>query len=409
MKTSTKALVLIGLLLAGLPAGAQITPEQEKQLFSRVDEMMTQVSRILGMKIQRPVPRAVITREKIREYIEKRVAEALKPEEIRAQEILLKKLGFLPADYDLKAQMVEVLTEQAAAFYDFKQKKLFLASWTPSAMQDMAVVHELAHALADQHYSLEKFIEKSGDDDDAATARGAVVEGQASWVMTEYMARQMGRSLKTSPGLVESAVASSSGAVEQFPVLGKAPLYIQQTLIFPYTQGLLFQQSVFVKLGQSAFTEVFRRPPASSAQILHPELYFGRTPPSKPALSSPKLPGGYQKTMEGTLGELDFRVLLEQYLGQETAQDLAPQWRGGRYALWENSKENRAVMAFAVEWQSPAGAAKFYESYRKICGKKWKQFRVLENEPPQVTGVGDDGRFQWSLRGATFSAMEGLP
>ncbi len=401
-----QVVVLLWLAAAVWP---QTTPGQEKQIFSRVDEMAAEVSRILGMKLNRPVPRAMITREKIRQYIEQRVAETLKPEEIRAQEIVLKKLGFLPKDFDLKSQMVEILTEQAAAFYDFKQKKLFLASWTPSAMQNMALVHELSHAIADQHFNLEKFIEKSGNDDDAATARGAVVEGQASWVMTEYLARQAGQSLKTSPGLVDSAVGASAGAIAEYPVLGKSPLYLQQTLIFPYTQGLLFQQAVFQKLGPPAFSEVFRRPPASSQQVIHPERYFARTLPAKPTLAAPQLGSGYKKTMDGTLGELDVQILVEQYLGKEAAGDLAPKWRGGRYGLWENPKEKRAVLAFTLEWESAAAAAKFYESYRRICDKKWARLRVGESGPQQAAGTGDDGRFEWSVRGAVFSSVEGLP
>jgi hypothetical protein len=400
---------LISLFLLSAVAWAQITAEQEKRLFSKVDEMFTQVSQILGMKINRPVPRAIITKEKIREYIEQRVAEVLTPEEIHAQEVVLKKLGFLPQDYDLKAQMIDVLTEQAAAFYDFKQKKLFLASWTPSAMQDMALVHELAHALADQHFHLEKFIEKSGDDDDAAAARGAVVEGQASWVMTEFIARQMGQSLKSAPGLVQSAVGSSAEAVKQYPVLSKSPLYMQQTLIFPYTAGLLFQQAVFQKMGMGGFTEVFRRPPVSSQQILHPERYFNRALPAQPALPAVQLGAGYKKLMDGTLGELDFQILLRQYVGETASRELSPEWRGSRYALWENSGEKRAVLAFAVQWATPAAAAKFNDLYRQICAKKWKQLRVKEGQPPQTTGTGDDGRFEWAVRGAVFSAVEGLP
>jgi len=400
---------LVALLVLGAAASAQISSEQEKQLFSRVDQMLEEVSRILGMKIQRRVPRAVITRDKVREYIEQRVAETLTPEEIRAQEIILKKFGFLPKEYDLKSQMVDVLTEQAAAFYDFKQKKLFLASWAPSSMQDMALVHELAHALADQHFHLEKFIEKSGDDDDAATARGAVVEGQASWVMTEYMARQMGQSLASSPGLVRSTVAASADAVQQYPVLGKSPLYLQQTLIFPYTQGLLFQQELFQKLGRAAFSEVFRRPPVSSQQILHPARYLARSVPTKPAYPVPQLPAGYKKTMDGTMGELDYRILLEQYHDAETARQLGPKWKGSRYALWENVKENRAVLAFAAEWETPEDAAKFYALYRGVCAKKWTKLRVIEDRPQQASGTGDDGQFQRSLRGAVFSSIEGLP
>jgi hypothetical protein len=359
--------------------------------------------------MQRAVPRALISREKIREYVLDRMAEAISPEELRAQEVVLKKFGFLPAEFDLKGQMVDLLTEQAAAFYDYKRKRLYLASWTPSAMQDMALVHELAHALADQHFNLERFILKSGEDDDAALARGAVVEGQASWVMTEYMARQLGQSLREMPEMLKLAVQASRQSSAGFPVFGSAPLYLQQTLMFPYTDGMLFQQAVVEKSGNGAFAEIFRRPPASTQQVLHPELYFQALAPAKTALASPSLPSGYRKIAEGTLGELDHRILLEQFLGAEVAAQMAPGWRGGRYAVWEHPKERRSILSYAVQWDSEAAAARYLERYREIAGRKWKKLEVTSEQQGQIRGRGDDGSFTWTLKGALLTIVEGLP
>ncbi|HYM13576.1 MAG TPA: hypothetical protein VEU62_22740 [Bryobacterales bacterium] len=411
MKNFRAALLALFLILWIAPrqTAAQITPEQEKQLFSRVDEVFRQVSDIMGMKIRHPVPRAVITREKIRDYINQRMKEVLPPEEIRAQEIVLMKFGFVGPDFDLKAQTLDLLTEQAAAFYDFKQKKLYLASWTPSSMQDIALVHELSHALADQHFKLEKFIDKSGNDDDASTARGAVVEGQASWVMTEYMLRQAGQSLKDSPKLAESTAGLTAEGAKEFPVFGAAPLYMQVTMMFPYTEGMLFQQAVVQKLGAAAFAEVFRHPPVSSQQIIHPDQYFARTVPAKPALPTASLPSGCKKLMEGTMGELDFQILLRQFSSEQEAQRLAPRWRGSRYALWENKKEKRDVLLYSVQWADEADAARYFADYKKAAAKKWKQLRFDADQARSASGSGDDGHFEWRLQGPVFTATEGLP
>ena len=401
--------IVLPLLLVTAAAFAQADPEKEGMIFARVDGMLTQVSEITGMKVTRPVPRALISRDQIREYIEKRLAEAVPPAEIRGQEILLKKLGFVGPDFSLKTQMVDLLAEQAAAFYDFKQKKLFLATWTPTLLQDVALVHELAHALADQHFNLQKFIERSGEDDDAALARGAVIEGQASWVMTEFMARQMGQSLKDTPQLAQPPAGAAAEAARQYPVFAAAPLYLQETLLFPYLQGLQFQQAVFRKLGQPAFEEVFRRAPASTQQILHPEQYFQRAMPAKLSLPAVELPKGYKKLLAGTLGEFDFQIMLRQHATEPEARRLAPRWRGGRYALWENPAADRAVLAYAVEWGSEADAEAFFGHYRKVCGRKWKRLEMETDQPKEATGLGDDGRFRWRIQGKSFFCVEGLP
>ena len=405
--------IFVWLLAAALWNAALVAdPPQRRdrgeQVVSRVDEIFGKVSDILGLKIRRPVPRAVISRDRIRQYVEQRMKETLKAEDIHAQETVLKKFGFVPQDFDLKAQTLDLLTEQAAAFYDFKSKKLYVADWAAKSMEDIAVVHELAHALADQHFNLEKFINKSGNDDDADTARGSVVEGQASWVMTEYMMRQMGRSLKDSPELAKTAVESTAGSAKDFPVFSKEPLYIRETMLFPYTQGMLFQQAVFERMGRDAFAEVFRRPPQTSQQVMHAEQYFSRAAATRPALPPVSLPG-YKKLGEGTIGELDHQILLEQFLGKAEARDLAPRWRGGRYALWENKKENRDVLVYAVEWANAEDAAHYFADYRKAAAKKWKRLEATSESPEQVAGTGDDGRFQWTLRGAVFTSVEGLP
>ena len=55
-----------------------------------------------------------------------RVDKAIKPADIKAESLTLKMLGLIPQDFDLRQQTVDLLTEQAAAFYDYQKKKLFL-------------------------------------------------------------------------------------------------------------------------------------------------------------------------------------------------------------------------------------------------------------------------------------------
>ena len=119
-----------------------------------------------------------------------------RPEEIRAEELTLKKFGLVPQDFDLAKNTVDLLTEQAAAFYDYNKKKLFITESTPSDTQEPVLAHELSHALADQNFNLARFIRQARKSDDGSTARLAVMEGQATWLMSEYMARKSGQSLK---------------------------------------------------------------------------------------------------------------------------------------------------------------------------------------------------------------------
>ena len=166
--------------------------------FAGIDDAVTELSEITGWKPLKKVQCDTMDRVGLKRYLESKVKDEIKPEEIRAEEVALKKLGLVPQEFDLARTMVDLLTEQAAAFYDFKKKKLFVLQGGDPAGQSMVVMHELAHALADQRFDLGKFIKK-GKSDDSSLARMAVMEGQATWLMMESSTRKAGQSLKDMP------------------------------------------------------------------------------------------------------------------------------------------------------------------------------------------------------------------
>jgi hypothetical protein len=392
--------------LAASCASAQSDPRAQA-LCSQANAIARQLTTISAMKLHHPVPCDFITKEKINEFLKKRVKEIAKPEEIRAEELTLKKFGLVPQDFDLAGNTVDLLTEQAAAFYDYDRKKLFITESTPSESQEPVLAHELAHALADQNFNLGKFIKQGRKSDDGATARMAVMEGQATWIMSEFLAQKNGQSLKSSPGLVAMMSNLSETGAGQYPVFESAPLYERITLVFPYTKGMLFQNAVFQRDGQEGFAEVFRKPPISTQQILHPDKYFAGLKPSDPPLPGLHLKG-YKGLVGGSMGELEHSILLEQYASKERAQELAPHWRGSNFALLENKSAARVVLFYAVEWDGEAAARDYFAFYREALRKKWKSMTVATESEDAVTGTGDDGAFELRRKGAVVTSVEGM-
>lgn len=393
-------------LLAALLAAVPIpSPAAENSAFAQVDGILKELSEITGLAPRAKIRRAMITKPEVERFMRQRLKETVKPEELRAEELALKKFGFAPPDFDLKQTTIDLLTEQAAAFYDFRKKKLFLLESSPTLMQQPVLVHELAHALADQHFRLERYIRRERNDD-GALARMAVMEGQASWLMAEYVARRSGQSLASSPALLRM-MSQPDTAEGQYPVLDKAPLYIRESLLFPYTKGLLFQHAVFLKLGKQAFREVFARPPVSTQQILRPETYFEGRKPEQPA--PPELPSkkGFRELAEGSAGEFDHHILIRQYVGEAEAAGIAPSWRGANYRLWEH-KDGTVVLAYASVWENGAAARRYFEAYRKILEGKWKRFEAARQTGEEISGRGDDGGFVLRLNGTRVTSLEGL-
>jgi hypothetical protein len=399
-----KRSILLGAALAACAFYAAAAGQTKAAPPAEIDEIAGELSRISGLKQLHKIDSARISREQVKAYIAARVKEEVKPAELRAEELALKKFGFVPQDFDLKQTTIDLLSEQAAAFYDYRKKKLFIIDSTPDAMQEPALAHELAHALADQHFHLDKFIGKARDDDDSSLARMAVMEGQATWLMSEYMARKTGHSIEDSPMMLDMMAKATEAASTQYPVFAKAPLYLREMMLFPYSQGLLFQQAVVKKMGKAGFAEVFRRPPETTAQVLHPERYFAGERPRRPELGP--LARGWKLVDEAEFGELDASILLRQYAGPDEAAKIAPEWNGGSYRLAEEA--GRVALEWATEWRSPEAARAYFEAYRKALAGKWKNLRVDSESGAELAGRGDDGYFLLRVAGSRVSGVEGL-
>jgi hypothetical protein len=165
---------------------------------------------------------------------------------------------------------------------------------------------------------------------------------------------------------------------------------------------------VFEKLGRGGFAEVFRRPPTSTQQILHPEDYFAARSPAIPDVPRIEDEKHFRRLAEGTLGEFDIRILLEQYVGKEIAGKLGTQLAGGFFRLLEHKHDRYPVLAFAVTWKGPEAAHEFFEQYPKILRAKWKTYEVAAQTDDNLSGRGDSGRFQVHLTGARVDVVEGL-
>jgi hypothetical protein len=227
--------------------------------------------------------------------------------------------------------------------------------------------------------------------------------------MYEWMASKAGQSLRKQPALAHMLLSRSDSLMGQYPVLGAVPLYLRASLLFPYTEGLRFQQAVVTKLGDAGFSEVFRNPPANSQQVMHPDKYFEGVIAADPKLPAVPDAGRYREIADATVGEFDHAILLEQYGDKQTAGPLAEHWRGGKMKLFEDKKDKRVVLAYASVWDSEENAQKVFAGYKRVLDGKWKKVSYVQNSEKRLEGVGDDGAFVVELDGTRVTSIEGLP
>ena len=360
-------LALVFLFLV-FPLVAKDKPEVKDELFGEIDAILADLSKITGWPVKRKVTASYITRDKLRDFVTKRLKQEVKDEDVKIEQEILQMLGLIPQGFDLRKSTVDLITEQAAAFYDYNRRRLYVLETNESTLERrVTLAHELAHALADQRFSLRKFIKGGMEGDDQAVARQAVVEGQATWLMWAYMAVRAGREPSVPIELLANANMNAASGGAGFPVLAEVPMYLRESLIFPYTRGLLFQNEVHKSKGVKGFTEVFTNPPDSTRQILHPETWQQGEKPLE--VKAPDAPKGYKLKAEGSMGEFDHYVLLRQYHDDVVADRIAPHWRGGTYRLY-HGKKGEPVLTYASTWDTPESAEWFLIEYKAVVAKK---------------------------------------
>lgn len=379
----------LALLILVLPMGAA-----DQQFAMQVRTLLTETSQLTGLAIKRQVPAAFLSRAELEKYLAKKMKEDVDPKAIATEELVIKRLGFAPEDFKLKETTLALLSEQAAAFYDFEKRKLFVVDSTPGSVGPELLIHELGHALQDQHFGLRRFLKAAGDDDDGALARMAVMEGQAMWLMAKHARRRM-----------EPAQAESSDEAD-YPVLAKVPLYLKESLLFPYEKGVYFQAAVCAK-HDDCISRVFREPPVSSAQILHPDLYFRGVKPEIVKMPDAPTKGKWKPRAEGNLGEFDYDLLIRTHKVEATG--VAMNWRGGGYRLLEEKKSKDLLLQHASVWEDEDSARDWFTAYRQILRAKWKTFELSEDSADLLRGKGDSGIFVMRREGKRVTVEEGLP
>lgn len=382
----------------------RITPEEARELLNAVDEVLKFDSGDTGLRIKREVKRQLADREQVQTYIEARLKEDEDTQRLRRSEVVLKKLGLLPRDFDLQTFLVELLREQVAGYYDTKSKTVYLLDWLPPASQLPVMAHELTHALQDQNFGLEKWIEKGTSEktpteeargDEEIAARHAVVEGQAMAVMIDYLLAPTGNSVVNSPTITQ-AIQQGMMESDDSPVFNRAPLFLERVLLFPYRDGLNFERELLVKGGkEKAFAGVFKSPPQSTRQVMEPATYLaGEKLPEMPVPDIAKLLGkDWEKYDVGSIGEFDVAVMAEIYSNADAAKKISPQWRGGWYYAVKRKNSGELALVMATKWANPKAATKFCEVYESAIARRYPG---AKNFFDRITGaVTADGRMNF--------------
>ncbi|HLL14034.1 MAG TPA: hypothetical protein VK388_03045 [Pyrinomonadaceae bacterium] len=390
------------------PPTAAVNP-RSASVAAATAEVLKETGEIRQLGVLRAVKSGAQSRAEIERMLVRNLDRQTTPAELRAGEIALKKLGLVPADFAMRSFLIELLTEQVAGYYDPKTQEFYLADWIDLDGQQPVIAHELTHALQDQHFNLRRFEDWPKGDSDAELAAHALVEGDATLVMTFYVMRDLKRVAAMMKSM--NAGASASEKIE------RAPRVLRESLLFPYKQGMEWASHVYRRGGWPLVSEAYKNLPQSTEQILHPEKYFAREAPVKINLPdiAPQLGKGWLRLDYDVNGEWSYFQILDEYLrAEKESQKAVAGWGGDRFALYENRATRQTLLAQLTAWDTEGDATEFFDAYVKRTGRRYKAAiadtrQSVPVETRRVWRTTGEGLVVMERRGARVCILEGVP
>jgi hypothetical protein len=313
------------------PAAAEPDP-----LRAEIDRAMAELAAVRGLPIKRPVAGKPLGRDAVVALISAKAERDMPKAVLEAQGHLLRALGLTDADYDFVGGVYEMLEKNVAGFYDQDSETMYLLDDLPLAGARETLVHELQHAIQDQHFDLKTMLKYRPGDTDRVAAAHALCEGDATSAMFEV---SQGSAFMISDRALRMAMIASVALTEG----AETPRVLQASLVAAYVDGFALVQQLRRRGGWQAVDAVFRRLPDSTEQLLHLDKYDAR----EPAIAVPDLPlpdAGWTRVDADVLGEQGLRMVLEQWGLSDAAAAAAAGWGGDRYVVAERGSE------IAVAW-----------------------------------------------------------
>jgi hypothetical protein len=394
--------------LRAQPSSADL---REASLEAVAGPLYDQLAALRGMASPgQPPPVRVRSRSDNRRFIEQEINRRYSKTQLEAERKSMVAWGVLPADYDLQRLFLDLLEEQVSAYYDPLGKTMVVGDWLPTEQQHAALMHELVHALQDRELPIDSFISPDPGQGDRLLARQALIEGEAVALTFDLLLKPQGVDISRLPDLsmTQGLIASSGGG----PLIAKAPKFVRDLLLFPYVEGLGFVYQFRKRQPWAAMSAVYRDPPRSTTQILHPEKYLdAREDPLPVAIPdlARLLPSAHHVS-EDDLGEFSLGAVLALHLGDIEGARAAVGWRGDRYRIWEDNA-GRFTIAYRVVVVDEQTAATLAEQLKASVERRHPSLVGKASvRPGGLVTWSEDGRaFAVERRGNSIVLLEQLP
>lgn len=329
----------------------------ESELDLVVTRMMARVETIRGLEFRERVPVEVISRDTYRSRRPIGGGEA-DPVDERLHEA-----AFLVGEEQTVGEARgEVFAQNVLGYYNGSHIVVVTDSAEGFQISRGTLVHELTHALQDQHFSLAP---ARGTHDGRLAGQG-IVEGDANYVEYRY-----GQRCADDWECIPPPESSGGGS-------GPSNVGLYLSVFAPYSEGPELIAELRDRGGWDAVDEAFANKPESTEQVIHPETYPDETPVevSVADRSSEEWRRAGEGRSGDTVGEATLYaglwangVVPESNL-DEGGTELSPYtydhpategWGGDRIVAYTNGSATGYV--FESTWDSGEDAREFHAAY----------------------------------------------
>lgn len=340
----------------------------ETELHAVVSRMMARIEHVRGLEFERAVPVTVITRDEYRERAGNRGSDEVRPWEEQFWEA-----AFVVGEETTVGEARGGVYGSTVQGY-YNGSHIVIVSEDPDSTLPSrgTIVHELQHALQDQHGLLDG---REVDTHDGDLAASGVVEGDANYVEHEYEQR-----CEAEWSCIPKPNSSGGGGGSSFD-LG---LFV--SVFVPYSDGPTLVADLRERGGWTSVNEALRSPPTSTEQVIHPSAYPDETPEtvsvrdrSSESWHRFETDGGYRWD---TIGEATLYAgfwsndVIERSHLRSDSTSLSPYdydhpitagWGGDRIVPYTNGSAEGYV--FASTWDTERDAREFHEGYLELLDR----------------------------------------
>lgn len=301
-----------------------------------------QVEALRELDSDEPIAPVLLAPADLAERIVALTMEDLTPEAAAEEERVLVALRAIGPDLDLRAEILTLLGEQVAGFYDPDTGELVSVSdgdLDPGVATILA--HEIDHALTDRTIGLPDLAGFDGDTD-AYLAAQAVVEGDATLLMQQWATRHLS---------LRQQLAMAGQAEAEAAAFAAAPTILQDQLTFPYLEGLTFVCRAYTAGGGwPAVDALYADLPTTSAQILWPDRYTAGE--GSVDVPDPRVLDGWDELRRDTTGAADLLWLTSAPGNDRDRALTAPRaraaaWAGGELAVGQRATQTTVAITWA--------------------------------------------------------------